>query len=434
MAAGHSAAFRGIPATVAYDERVPPTKQPLTTKQVYRRRRIAVFGGVALVLAAGFYAPLTLLAPAPTSEPTAIPYSAIGPVTPVLSFPSYGAAGIGAVGYDGVLARSGTEDALPIASITKVITALVVLDAHPLAPGEPGPTATFTATDEQFYAEQVAQDGIVAPVAAGQTMSERNMLDLALMASANNYAQSAAAWAFGTEGAYVEAAGAWLAGNGLTGTTITDATGIQPTNTSTVTDLIAIAKLALDNPVVAEIAATTVVDIPGIGVVENRNGLLGIDGVDGIKTGTLDESGACLLFSADHEIAGETVTLVGVVLGGPDHDTINTAIRGLLAEVDSGFRTVELATAGQVFGSYTTPWGDASNVVAAEGSSLLAWSELPVTAQIDLAGIQVAAKGTPVGSVTFSVGERTTVVPLVLEESIDDPGPWWRLGNPGELF
>ncbi len=413
---------------------MPSTTPALTKKQVYRRRRIAVFGSAALVLAAGFYLPLTLLTPAPDSAAIVAPYAPIDPVAPILSFPTYGAAGIGAVGYEGVLARSGSEDALPIASISKVVTALVVLDAHPLQPGEQGPSATFGPVDEQFYAEQVAQDGIVAPVATGQTMSERNMLDLALMASANNYAQSAAAWAFGSEAAYVEAAAAWLTGHGLTSTTITDATGIQPSNTSTVTDLIALAKLALDNPVVAEIAATPVVDIPGIGTVQNRNGLLGIDGVDGIKTGTLDESGACLLFSADHVIAGETVTLVGVVLGGPDHETINTAIQALLSEVDSGFRTVELATVGQVFGSYSTVWGDASNVVAAENSSMLAWSELPVSADIAIGDITLAAKGTEVGTVTFTVGDRTSVVPLVVEESIDDPGPWWRLGNPGELF
>jgi len=35
MAAGHSAAFSGIPAAVAYDERVPPTKQPLTDFRVF---------------------------------------------------------------------------------------------------------------------------------------------------------------------------------------------------------------------------------------------------------------------------------------------------------------------------------------------------------------------------------------------------------------
>ena len=116
------------------------------------------------------------------------------------------------------------------------------------------------------------------------------------------------------------------------------------------------------------------------------------------------------------------------------HETINSAIRTVLAEVDSGFRTMQLATPGQVFGSYTTVWGDASNVVAAESSSMLASSELPVTADIAIGDVHLAEAGSQVGSVTFAVGDRTSVVPLVLEESIDDPGPWWRLGNPGELF
>jgi len=65
---------------------------------------------------------------------------------------------------------------------------------------------------------------------------------------------------------------------------------------------------------------------------------------------------------------------------------------------------------------------------------MLAWSELPVSADIAIGDITLAAKGTEVGTVTFTVGDRTSVVPLVVEESIDDPGPWWRLGNPGELF
>ena len=389
---------------------------------------------MGVLLATAFYLPLTLLAPAPESVASHIEYSAIEPVTPEFSFPPYGASGLGAVGYDGVLASAGTADPLPIASISKVVTALVVLEAHPLEPGEQGPTATFSAVDEQFYAEQVAQDGIVAPVAAGQTMSERNMLELAIMASANNYAQSVAAWAFGSEAAYVEAARAWLDSRGLTSTTITDATGIQPTNTSSVADLIELAKIAIAHPVLAEIAATSVVDIPSIGTVANRNGLLGIDGVDGIKTGTLDESGACLLFSADHVVEGENITLVGVVLGGPDHETINAAIQGLLGEADRGFRRVELTAAGQSFASFETVWGDRADAVASEAASVLTWSEEPVSAVIDTEPIHLADEGDEVGSVTFSVGDRSIAVPLVLAASVDDPGPWWRLGNPGELF
>lgn len=390
--------------------------------------------GALLVLAGITYLPVTLLAPVPLAEPALVTYQEPSAEQPTIGFPPYGASGLGAVGYDGVLASAGTAGPLPIASITKVITALVVLDAHPLAPGEFGPSATFGAADEQFYAEQVAQDGIVAPVAAGQSMSERHMLDLALMASANNYAQSVAAWAFGSEAAYVDAAHAWLAAHGLTGTTITDATGIQPTNTSTVSDLIALAKIAIADPVVSEIVATSAVDIPGIGTVLNRNQLLGIDGIDGIKTGTLDESGACLLFSAEHVVDGQPITLVGVVLGGPDHDTINQAIRGILAEADRGFRTVPLTTAGTSFATYSTPWGDTAAAVAESDASVVTWAATAITATTDASPLHLGAVGTDVGSVTFTVGRQSVTIPLVLDHSIDDPGPWWRLTNPLALL
>lgn len=407
---------------------------PLTQRQIYRRRRIAVFGGGGLVLATAFYLPMTLLAPLPEVDPSLVSYTAPALEQPLIDFPPYGASGLGAIGYEGVLAQAGATTPLPIASISKVVSALVVLDAHPLALGESGPDVTMSAIDEAFYAEQIAQDGIVAPVRAGIVVSQRNMLNMSLMASANNYAQSLAAWAFGSEAAYVEAARSWLDRHGLTSTTIGDATGIMPTNTSTVPDLIEIARLALAHPVIAEVVATAAVDVPEIGTILTRNRLLGIDGVDGIKTGTLDEAGSCLLFSADHMIGGETVTIIGVVLGGPSHDEINAAIRGILAQADAGFRQVTLASAGDVFGEYETVWGDAATAVAESTTTAVIWSGTPIEAEVVIEPVRLAEAGTDVGDVTFTAGERTIAVELDLSATIDDPGPWWRLGNPARLF
>lgn len=407
---------------------------PLTRRQIYRRRRIAVFGGSALVLAVVFYLPVALLAPLPEVAADPAAYTAPEPVQPVVDFPAYGASGIGALGYEGVLASAGPATALPIASITKVVTALVVLDAHPLAVGEQGPDVTFSDIDEQFYDQQVANDGIVVAVQSGQVMSQRNIMNLMLMVSANNYGQSLANWAFGSEAAYVVAANAWLADHGFTGTTITDATGIQPTNTSTVADLVALGELALANPVVAEIVSTKTLDVPGVGPVTNRNGLLGVDGVDGIKTGTLDEAGACLLFSADHTVGDETITLVGVVLGGPSHAEINAAIRALLAQAEAGFHEVTLTTAGESFGDYETPWGDDATAVAAANTSVVTWADTPVTVDVTLDDVRLGDAGTDVGDLVFHVGERDIPVDLELSDTIDDPGPWWRLTNPLALF
>ena len=407
---------------------------PLTKRQIYRRRRIAVFGGALVVLAAAFYLPLTLLAPLAPVTAALESYTPPAASQPAVTFPGYGASGIGAVGYPGVLASAGSTDPLPIASISKIITALVVLDAHPLALGDPGPDITFGDADQAFYDAQVADGGSVESVYPGLVLSQRNVMNVMLIKSANNYAETLAAWGFGSEPAFVEAATTWLAAHGLTSTTIEEPTGVSPNNRSTVTDLVELAKLAEANPVIAEIVATTSMDVPEIGTIENSNGLLGSGGVVGIKTGTLDEAGACLLFSQQHLVGTTTITVVGVVLGGPDHPTIDAAISALLAQVDAGFTEVQLTSAGQEFANYETPWGDTAAAVAAKDASVAVWAATPVTVDVKVDDIHLAKAGTDVGSLVFTAGAQSVTVPLTLSATIDDPGPWWRLSNPGELF
>ncbi len=392
-----------------------------------------MFGCAAIVLATVFYLPMTLLAPLPLEDATPAAVTAPTPVPPAIDFPSYGASGIGALGYDGVLASAGATTALPIASITKVVTALVVLEARPLAEGQSGPTITFGPADEQFYVDMVAQDGIVAPVSTGVTISQRALLDVTLMASANNYAQSLAAWAFGSEAAYVEAATAWLIREGFTGTTIVDATGINPANTSTIVDLVELGKRAVAHPLVSAIVATGAVEVAGIGSFTNRNLLLGINGVDGIKTGTLDESGACLLFSQDITVDGETITIVGAVLGGPDHPSLATTVQGLLAQADAGFQRIELIAAGTPLATYATEWGTEVVAVAMRSASMVTWTGSTIEARLTTEPVRLGEAGDDVGDLVFSMNDRTVVVDVELSESIDDPGPWWRLANPFRL-
>lgn len=393
-----------------------------------------MFGSAALVLAIAFYLPLTLLAPLRSVDAAVPPYPTPAVSQPAVTLPGYGAAAIGAVGYAGVLAASGTTDPLPIASIAKIVTALVVLDAKPLALGEAGPDIVFGEADLGFYDQMLALDGVVGDVTSGQAMSQRNVMNVMLMTSANNYAMSLANWAFGSMDGYVAAASDWLARHSLSATVITEPTGIQPSDVSSTADLIEIARLVTESPVIAEIVATPSMDVPDYGAITNRNSLLGVGGIDGIKTGTLDESGACLLFSWDYAVGSHSVTLLGVVLGGPNHATINDTIQGLLGEVDAGFSEVTLAAQGQVFGSYRTAWGDEANAVAANAASLPVWAATPVTALIDVSEVTLAGPGTEVGTVTFTVAERTVTVPLMLDTEIDDPGPWWRLTNPDKLF
>lgn len=407
---------------------------PLTKRQVYARRRFAVLGLAGVLLASGVYAPLTLLAP--ISPALAQVDSFVAPETPAaeLGWGEFAGSAVGAVGFDDVLASSGSEAQLPIASITKIVTALVVLEKHPLDLAIPGPTIEFTQADVNIRQKFVAINGNVSPVRSGLTLSQRDVLNIVLIESANNYAESLATWAFGSEEAYILAAQAWLADNSLTNTTITDSTGMSPSNTSTPSDLVQLGKLALANPLISEIVSTKQVSIPQIGVYENRNELVGVDGIRGIKTGTLDESGACLLFAADYLIGETPLTVVGVVLGAVDHDQLRAHVTTLLMQVKAGFSEVTLAAKGEAFAKYNTDWGDSSTAIAASTQTALVWSDAPITLLVKAEKVSLADAGLSVGELNFGVNGRIFTVPLILSETIADPGPWWRLFHPIQLL
>ena len=407
---------------------------PLSRRQILRRRRVTVFGGLALVLGTAIYLPLTLLAPLEAATAQVAPYESPVQEALDLTFPDFGASAVGAIGFDGTFASSGDDTALPIASITKVITVLVVLDAKPLEVGEQGPSIDITQTDVALWNKQVAQNGSVAPVRAGIKLTERQLMDLVLVKSANNYAETLVNWAFGSEKSYLPVARDWLKENKLLKTSLADSTGFLPGNRATSSDLVELGKIALANPVLAAIVDTKSEVVPNIGEIENTNELLGSTGVRGIKTGTTEDAGACLLFAADYMIGEHPVTVIGVMLGGKTHPELNERIKKLLKSVKASFHEVTLATDGQVFASYDTQWGDATQAVAAETSTVLVWGQTPVTLLVDVEDITTAPRGSDAGELRFAVGPETIVVPLELTSTIDDPGPWWRLTNPAALF
>jgi len=403
-------------------------------RRIYRRRRILVFGTAAVVLGAGIYLPTTLLAPVKPIDAIAVRSAEIAPVDVPVAWPSYGASAIGAVGYPAVLEAAGSAEPLPIASITKVITALVALEAKPLEPGAPGPTITFDAADAALSANYRAVQGKVAPMPTGSALSQLDTMKVVLVVSANNYAEAFADWAFGSREGYIAAVDAWLDRNGLDDTTIVEPTGIDPGNVSTASDLVDLGKLALADPIVSEIVKLPSVSYPRVGNYANTNELLGIDGVDGIKTGTLDPAGSNLLFSADYAVGDSTVTLVGVVLGSRDHDAIFPAVSSLLDSAEAGFRQVTLVKAGQAFATYSTAWGESADAVARADVTAVFWSEVTIESALSAAPLTLAPKGSDAGSIVFTAGEQRITVPLVLDTAITDPGPWWRLGHPLDAF
>lgn len=410
--------------------------KPRPSAAVYRRRRIVVFTTLALVLGllttAGVYTATALGAPIPAAAPQVDDPEPVAAAAQQLALPGFGAYAVGAVGFDGLLAAGNDETPMALASITKVITALTVLAEHPIPEGEGGPDITYTEADVDIYWDMVAQNGSVAPVEAGATLTLRESLEALLIPSGNNYGISIANWAFGSEEALAVAANAWLADHGLEHTRVVDSSGLSLDNVGTAADMVALGEIALEDPTIAAIVASKSVEIPELGTLTNSNKLLGTHGIDGMKTGTTDDA-ANLLFTADYAVGASTVTVVGVLMGGESHAVIDEAIVAMLDSVVPGFHEVAPLEANQVLAEYDTPWGQTARARAATGASLIVWNDTPVDVEVHAEAITLAERGDEVGTAIVRAGSEEITVPLVLDATLADPGAWWRLANPGAL-
>lgn len=403
------------------------------------RRPVGAATAGALGLASGLlavaYAAFAVLAPLPAVPAITQPLSQFNTSAAVVSLPGYGAVAIGAADGEQIYAGIDLDTSRPIASITKVVTALVVLDAHPIADGEPGQTLTMTDADSRLPARYAALQGTVAPAPAGSTITQRQVIELMLVHSANNYAETLAVWAFGSVDGYLAAARTWLDQHGLTTISVADTTGFSPLNVATPRALIELARLAHADTVVSEAAALPSVTVPGVGSYLNRNLIVGVDGVTGLKTGTLDEAGACLLFSADHEVDGDTITVVGVVLDGPDHARVAADVRALLASIRDDYHRVTVATAGDVVARYDTPWGESVTLSVAETVDDLVWGSVQSSATVTAPTLQPGLTPPRVPMLSLRYGGVTTRIALEWSSTLRGPDLEWRLIRPlAELF
>ncbi|WP_440294059.1 D-alanyl-D-alanine carboxypeptidase family protein [Humibacter sp.] len=399
-----------------------------------RRRRAITFTTIGVLVAAAAYTALTAIAPLPVSAEAASASTTIRPAAVQPAFPSWGSAAVGMVGQNDVLVKNGSMASAPIASMTKTITALVLLDKHPIATGTEGPTITFSDADVDILHQVWAEDGSWAPVQAGEQLTEKQALTAMLLPSANNYAISLANWGFGSVDAYLAYTNAWLASHGFTGTHITDPSGLDPGSVSTPIDLVGIGKLVVANPVLASIVDTPTADLPGAGTVDNGNKLLGQDGVVGIKTGWTDQAGHCLLFAASVTLHGHPVKLVGVVTGAPDYTNLWTDVPTLLKSVEAGFHEVTVGASATGYGTYRSVWGQSATLKSERSGGIFVFSDTPIRVTVRSAPVTLASPGDDVGTVTFNGGGQTFSSPLTVSKAVEDPGLGWRLTHPQLLL
>ncbi|WP_239065978.1 D-alanyl-D-alanine carboxypeptidase family protein [Microbacterium hibisci] len=412
-----------------------------------RRRRIALLvTAIVLLVLVGVPAGYTgwaLTAPlgAPAVETWTPPVET--PIAAVVSVPSQGAAAVSVAGGDeylgptasGVWVSSGGDEPRSIASITKLVTALVILDRHPLADAsDPGPTITFSKADHDLYDQYYVRGATIAAMPTGSSMSLHDALATMLIPSASNYAEAVSTWAFGSQWAFRDAAARWLAAQGLTGTTVVEPTGLDARNVSTPSDLIALGKIAAANPVIASIAATPSIELPGPGYLSNTNDLLGSNGVTGLKTGNLGGGTHNLLFTASVPVGtAQPLQVTGVVVGGWDRASVNRDVMRMIDSIRAGFHDVPVATRDQHVGTLTTAWGSSARLVVAGFAAIFTWSDTPISVEMTTTTPKTYEDGEVVGSITWTAGPNTVSVPVEIEGTIEPPTDWWRLTHPGEL-
>ena len=395
---------------------------------------------VAVLVGAGVGVVRRLGAPLPvTAVRPALPVIEIAPGRlPALSWPREGQAAVTAEGI-GTLGVHGTGRPIPIGSVAKVMTALVILHDHPLTGRQSGPLLSVGRADEHAYTAAIGTGDSLLQVRAGERITERQALEALMLPSADNVADLLAAWDAHSAPAFVAKMNRTARQLGATHTHYADASGLSPRTTSTATDQVRIGERALTVPVLRSIVGERTARLPVTGVVKNYNVLLGRDGVIGIKTGSTRAAGGNLLFAASSVIRGRPVTLVGAVLGQSvglaPLDALARALATSRTLVRQAFGALQLnrtAIAGTRAGWAVTPWGEPVELaVAADHTGLVVPEQATSVREHACVIVKPAAARAPCGSITLTQGDalsgHTTVEVGLVRSAVVGPSLFWRL-------
>ncbi len=409
-------------------------------------RFIGITVGALAILLIGVYGPATLLGPLPAATATRLTpaLNDATPFPPVL--PAQGGSAIvaldtaapgvttpdaSAIAKTVPIAVGGNADALPMASAAKIVTALVVLDAKPLAAGTAGPKIPITTADYQDYIDYGNSGARTVVVFPGELWTETELLQAMVLGSSNNHADTLARWAFGSIDAYVAAANTWLTAHGLDGTTVADANGLHDASAGTATDLARLAGMAASDPVIAGMLSQPPSALVGQRGVDNTTAYLPDEGITGVSRSYTDAAGVCFLFTARVSSDESVFTFSGAVIGEPDYDTLKTDLTALMESARSGVSELPVLAKGDAYVRFSTPWGATSSGTVRASKTRFGWqAQAPGAATVTLDTFSTGRAGRTIGRVSVEAAGTPVSAPLVLDRTISAPGPGWRLLNP----
>lgn len=317
-----------------------------------------------------------------------------------------------------VLFQANGHERLPIASTTKIMTAILALERGNLSD---------VVTASQHASETI---GSTMYLEVGEQQTLENLLYALMMESANDAAVAIAEHIGGTEEQFVAMMNAKAQAIGATDTHYVNSHGLHdPDHYSTAHDLALIARYAMQNPRFRALVATEEKEIPGAGSnppreLHSHDQLLGYyEGATGVKNGWTDEALQTNVASAKRD----GTELIAVVLGA--QDGVWGDSMALLDYGFSHFKTATLVKKGEPVAAATVPGAQAQVQALAAG-------DLSVSLPLDAAGEPEArvvwddglklplAQGAHLGKVEeLEDGKSVGEVDLVAAQPVAAPPP-----------
>jgi len=323
-----------------------------------------------------------------------------------------------------VLDEKAPDEPVPIASLTKIMTALITLERTRR-------TDMVTVDPRAVFRRRDYGSSSILGLRAGERISVENLLYAMMLGSANDAALALAMHIAGSEQAFVHLMNARARRLGMGHTVFFSSTGLDDRGRSTARDLLRLIREtdAIDG--FDRITAARFRTIPAPRGrdrrIQNRNALLWLyPGTFGTKTGSTFLAGSCLIASA---VRGDR-RLVAIVLGAP-HDPFSDAA-ALLTYGFGGFTERTLASDGGDEGTLAIRGGAVPVVAGAELSAFVPTASIDRLRQRLSADPHAAfppAPGSRVGTLVVSIpGHVIGSVPLIVSAVPPPPassGPWW---------
>jgi serine-type D-Ala-D-Ala carboxypeptidase (penicillin-binding protein 5/6) len=316
-----------------------------------------------------------------------------------------------------VLAADDERERLPMASITKLMTAIVALERASL--DDVATISPFTAS--------IGESTI--NLRPGERVTMRDLIRAALIQSANDAANAIAAFVGkGSVTRFVELMNRRARELGLTDTHFANPDGLDaPGHVSSARDVTKLARVAMNKPFVRETVRLQTATAAGR-TLHTWNDLLSrFPNLIGVKTGHTNGAGWSQVAAA----RGGGVTVYATILGGESREGRNADLAELLAWGLSRYRTVWAVREGHVYATARTAYGrEPVRLVAARPALRVIHVERPLVQRV-VSPVEVelpVRKGQRLGEV--QVLDRGMVVarsPLVAAAGVERPGTVGRV-------